>query len=79
MTAQINYVDPNSIMVVNANGKMRQIFTPFIVKVIYQTSTLKIDSSVYVEEVSNNSEYKLIYRIGRYWFPYFVFSINTVY
>lgn len=79
MTAQINYVDPNSIMVVNTKGKMRQLFVPFIVKVVFQTSTLKIDSSVYVVEVTTSTQYKIIYRIGRNWYPYFAFSINTVY
>jgi hypothetical protein len=40
-------------MVVNPQGKMRQLFTPFKVQVLYDTSHFKEKSWVVVEEVKS--------------------------
>lgn len=38
---QINYVDHNSILIVNPAGKMRQLFVPFRVQVLRDTTIFK--------------------------------------
>ena len=72
----INYVDYKSILVINAKGKIRQLFVPFRVYVVLPTEALKKGSSTYVEEVQEHKVYLLIYRIGNTWLPYYLFQIN---
>ena len=48
---QISYVDYNSILIINPKGKMRQLFVPFRVQVIQDTTILKRNTWVFVEEV----------------------------
>jgi len=72
---QINYVDPLSIMVINPVGKMRQLFVPFKAQVIEQTVNLSINTWVYVEEVKSDHKYKLLFRVGDSWWPYYAFRI----
>jgi hypothetical protein len=74
---QINYVGQNCLMVVNSSGKMRQLFTPFLVEVIAPTSQLHVSSWVMVEEVQEHREHRIVYRVGRHWWPYSVFKLRV--
>jgi hypothetical protein len=74
---KINYLNSNTLMVINTAGKMRQLFTPFKVQVLQDTFTLKKNSWVIVEEISPHDTLKLIYRIGTHWWKYDVFRINV--
>lgn len=74
---KINYVNNNCLMVINTNGKMRQLFTPFRVQVLYPTSVFKQHSWVYVEEVKEHKKHLIIYRIGAQWWPFGIFSIQV--
>lgn len=76
---QINYVEYNCILLINPTGIMRQIFVPFKVQVLYDTSTLKKNSWVIVEEIESHKEYKLLYRIMDHWWPYYLFKIGAVF
>ena len=76
---EINYVDCKSILVINATGKMRQLFVPFRVQVILDSSTLKKGSWVIVDEVQTHTHFKLIYRIGMNWWQYDLFRIAVVF
>jgi hypothetical protein len=60
---QISYATSNSILVINPNGKIRQLFVPIRVQVLSTTSILVKNSWVFVEEIQENDVYKLIYRI----------------
>ena len=73
---QINYVDHNSILIINPRGKMRQLYVPFRVQVVQNTSILKIHTWVWVEEVMPNDQDKLLYRITTHWWPYHIFRIQ---
>lgn len=75
----INYVDYQSILVVNPTGQMRQLFTPFKVQVIEETSLLKRGTWVWVEEINPHPEFKLIYRIGYHWWPYYCFRLSVLF
>jgi hypothetical protein len=72
---EIKYLSNNSLMVVNTVGKMRQLFVPIKVQVIYDTTSLKKNSWVIVEEVLPHKTHKLIYRIGNKWWSYELFKL----
>jgi len=76
---RIDYIDEKSILVINQNGKMRQLHCPFKVQVLRDASPLQKDSWVIVESVKLHQEKKLIYRIGDQWWQYDIFIIKVVY
>ena len=73
---QINYINHNSILIINPKGKIRQLFTPFKVQLINDTSILKKNSWVVVDLVKASPSYKLMFRIGSKWYPYHLFRIT---
>ena len=70
---QISYLDHNSILVINPIGKMRQLHAPFRVQVIQDTTILKRNTWVVVEEIMPHNQSKLLYRITTHWWPYNIF------
>lgn len=74
---QINFVDNNSILIINPGGKIKQIFTPFRVQVLHDTNILKKNSWVVVEEIQSHKEYKMLYRITTNWWPYHLFRLQV--
>ena len=75
----INYIDHSTILVINPIGKMRQLYVPFRVQVIQETTLLKLNSWVIVEEIQQHNEYKLLYRIGSDWWQYSLFRISVIF
>ena len=75
----INYIDHRSILIINPSGTMRQLFCPFRVKVITDTSILKQDSWVLVDEVKQHRDHLLLYRIGGNWWTYDLFRIAATF
>lgn len=57
----VSYGSTNSILLVNALGRVRQLYTPFRVKVVEDVEGLKSGSFVYVEEVACTPEDKLVF------------------
>ena len=74
---KINYINNNSIMVINNRGSMRQLFVPFRAQVIQKTATLVKNTWVVVEEVRQHNKYLLIYRIANTWWPYYAFRLSV--
>ena len=74
---QINYINHNSILIINPKGKIRQLFTPFKVQLINDTSILKKSSWVVVEEIRQHPKHLLIYRVINHWWPYFIFKLDV--
>jgi hypothetical protein len=71
----IKYYDEHSVIVINPNGQMRQLFTPFKAQVVVSNSAFKINTWVYIEEVLLHEKHRIIYRIGSQWWPYDVFKL----
>jgi hypothetical protein len=64
-----NYISKNSIMLVNKQGSMRQLFTPFKVQVLQDTNHFKEKSWVIVEEIIQYLQHILMYRVINNWWP----------
>ena len=77
--SQLNFIDYNSILIINPTGIMRQVFVPFRVQLLQDTKTLKKDTWVIVEEIECHKDYKLLYRITNHWWPYYLFKIGAVF
>ena len=73
---QISYIDHNSILVINHIGKMRQLYVPFRVQVIQDTTILKRNTWAVVEEIMPHDQKKLLYRVTANWWPYSIFVIQ---
>ena len=76
---KINFVNANSLLIISSDGKLKQLFVPFKVKVISPTTILLIGSWVVVEEVKPHSLHKLLYRVTGHWWPYNIFLIIIKY
>lgn len=57
----VSYGGGDSILLVNALGRIRQLYTPFRVKVVQDVEGLKQGMFVYLEEVASDPQYKLIF------------------
>lgn len=70
------YYDNFSIVVINPSGKMRRLYTPFLVTCICTIDEIQENSSVYVDEVFKDPEDLLSYIIGGNLYPYTNFRIS---
>jgi hypothetical protein len=57
----VSYGSSDSILLVNALGRIRQLYTPFRVKVVEDVESLQKDAFVYVEEVASDERDRLIF------------------
>ncbi len=57
----ISYGSTNSILLVNSLGRIRQLYTPFRVKVAEDVEGLKAGTYVYVEEVASDPQDRLVF------------------
>lgn len=73
----INYFDPFSILIINREGKMRQVFVPFPVVVLHDTSVLKKNSRVRVDKIQAHEKFKMLYKVTDNWWPYYLFKIQV--
>lgn len=72
----VKFQDPKSILIVNSEGKMRQLFVPFRVKVIEPVEGLPLNSFVFVDSVFLHRKYLLLYWINQRLIPYHHFTLN---
>lgn len=72
---KIKFYDEKSILIINENGVLRKLYTPFKVLCVLPAGNIKADTWVYVEQVAPHSEFLIIYRIFNEWFPYNCFLI----
>lgn len=71
------YNDSHSILVINREGRLKQVFTPFKVKCIEDHGRLKNNSIVFVEEVLANWDNSIFYKIGNNFYIYRNFLIDA--
>jgi hypothetical protein len=73
------YFDPYSLLVINQDGRLRQLFVPIRMQVILGDLVLAPYQWVTVEEIQPHFQHKLIFRIGQQWFPHSIFRILISY
>jgi hypothetical protein len=73
--SRIIYYDSFSIAVINASGKMRRLYCPYLVKCIHAIDEIEDNSSVYVEQVFKDPDEILTYLIGGKLYAYSNFRI----
>ncbi len=74
---KINYLNNNTLMVINPKGKIRQLFTPFNLQVLQGTNHFKENSWVVVEEIRQHPQHILLYRVINHWWPYYIFRLDV--
>ena len=75
MSGQLYYAANNSLLVVNQHGKLRRLFVPIAVRTLVDVGVLKMGTHVYVEEVAEHSQHKILYRVFNAWYPYLYFKL----
>lgn len=66
----------NSILVVNPQGHMRELFCPFRVCCIKAVDNIRVNSWIWVDKVSFASNVKLLYQIHGNLYQYSHFAIQ---
>lgn len=65
----------DSLLVINENGKIRRLYTPFRVLAIESINTIKKGSWVYVEKILVNEKHQLVFEINGEGYLYDLFRI----
>ena len=65
----------DSLQVINEQGKIRRIYTPFRVLCINNCDTITKNTWVYVQKISVNEHHQLLYFIGEQYYLYESFRI----
>ncbi|WP_295655293.1 hypothetical protein [uncultured Mucilaginibacter sp.] len=72
---KLSFYNEKSLMFLNVNGTLRQIYVPFQVRCNQPVGGLKENTLVYVEAVSQHAEYRILYKVLNKWVPYFCFNL----
>jgi len=72
----ILYYDSYSLLVINPKGKIRRVYTPFKVHCIEPVDDLQFNSRLIVDEVFEDQEDKLLYKICGNLYAYQHFEIT---
>jgi len=72
----VYYYDSFSIVVINPSGKLRRLYTPFLVKCIKRIDDVQEYTCIYVDEVFKNQQEIVFYKIGGKIYNYKYFSIQ---
>jgi len=76
---EIKYIDDRSILLINTTGNLRQLFVPFMVQCIKPAGNIKPETWVYVEEVGQHHQLRIVYKVFNDWLPYSCFRIIIYY
>ena len=71
----VSYCDNGSILIINALGHIRRLYTPFRVRCKADHMSLKEGMSIYVEEVIATAQDELLYITSTGTFPHSCFTI----
>lgn len=58
------YLDARSLLVINSNGRLRTLFTPFRAKCVKAVTGIPVNTWVIVDEIRQSKEMGLAYLIG---------------
>ncbi len=68
-----------SLMLINAKGRLRRLNTPFRVECIKPIHRIHHQHTVYVTYINEHPSEKLLYRVLNEWIPYHHFQLITYY
>jgi hypothetical protein len=71
---KLDYVGSNSLLVVNPSGKLRRLFVPIAVKCVTEINIIRKGSTVFIEEIAEHYQHKIIYRVLGKWYPHKYFK-----
>lgn len=75
MQYHVHYIDPFSILLIDADGKLQRLKCPFRVKCTQPVQNLYIGDIAWVSMVKSDEANKLVYLIHQDVFPYHYFTI----
>ena len=61
---KLQYCDPTCVLIINPTGRIRKLYTPFRVVCIKSSGSIRVKTSVYVDEVGATDKDELIYIIS---------------
>jgi hypothetical protein len=74
---EIKYLDPDKLLVIEASGKIKQLYVPIKGKTNQPLSNkIPGETLIYIEEIRACKEFKLLFRVFNNWYPYWSFSIK---
>ena len=73
----VQYYDSYSILIINQQSKMRRVYTPFKVLCIESIDELMENSTLYVDEVFEDEDDLLLYKICGNLYAYNHFTIQV--
>lgn len=76
---RLKYVTDGCLLLINPNGKLRILYTPFRVICIKESLGLPLNTWVYVEAIFYHSQFKIGYLIHGNIHPYNHFQITISY
>jgi len=76
---QVQFVDPFTVLVINAKGLMRQVYTPFRVQCIQPAGHIPVQAWVYVDGVWQDKTDRLLYLVGGKLYPYWCFRLQILF
>ena len=76
---RLKYVTDGCLLLINKDGKLRALYTPFRVLCIKESHGLPVNTWVYVEAVFQHHQFTIGYLIHGNIHPYNHFQINISY
>jgi hypothetical protein len=73
---QLQYSDTYSVLVINAAGQLRKVYTPFRAQCTATVAGIPANSWVHVTAVWPHARERLLYQIGDRLYPYHLFHIH---
>lgn len=76
LNQDIKFFDSYTILVINDKGRIRRLYTPFRVMCLVLQYQFSVFSTLYVDEVFEDPDDLLLYKINGNLYPYYHFSIK---
>jgi hypothetical protein len=74
---KLMYKSPFTLMAINKEGKIRTLFVPIRAQCIESTLLIPVDTWIYIEQVKEDKEARLLYLVFYDWLPYHQFRITA--
>ena len=72
---EVIFHDFNSLLVIGAGGRIRQLFTPVWMQCVEPGYSIPHGSWVYAEAIASHPMHMLCYYIHDHWYPYHIFRL----